>query len=65
MVFNSEKKKVTFEPGDIIRCKNAEDAAILGDMFADIQVQWEFLYRLHGQRGIWIIILAAEEAAEE
>jgi len=65
MVFNSEKKRVTFEPGDIIRCKDAEDAATLGDMFADIQVKWEFIYRLHGQRGIWIIILATEEAAEE
>lgn len=65
MVFNSEKRRVSFEPGDIIRCKNKDDAAMLGDMFADIDIKWDFLYRLHGQRGIWIIILGVEEAAEQ
>ena len=64
MLFRSKTKRVAFEPGDIIRCENAEDAATLGDIFCQREIPWEFIYELDGNRGIWIRVLS-EEAAEE
>lgn len=64
MVFNSRTDRVAFEPGDMIRCRNAEDAAALGDIFCHREINWEFVYELDGKTGIWLKVLP-EEAAEE
>lgn len=64
MLYRSQNNRVAFEPGDVIRCENAEDEATLGDIFAKRGIPWEFVYELDGQRGIWLKVLP-EEAAEE
>ena len=63
MLYKNETKRVAFEPGDTIRCKNADDAGELADIFCKKGIPFEFIYNMNGQKGIWIIVLA-EEAAE-
>ena len=63
MVFNSKTGRVAFEPGDTIRCKDADDAGTLADILSKRQIPWELLYEKKGEKGIWIEIL--EEAADE
>ena len=64
MLFNSETKRVVFEPGDSIRCKTPNDAAELADIFCDRAIPWEMFYEKDGKKGIWIAVLS-EEAAEQ
>ena len=64
MVFNSKTGRVAFEPGDTIRCRNADDAGQLADMLSDRQINWEFIYSHNGKEGIWITIQADEEAKQ-
>lgn len=63
MLFNSKTGRVALEPEDMIRCKNANDAATLADILSKRQIPWELLYEKNGEKGIWIEIL--EEAADD
>lgn len=65
MLFNSEKCRVAFEPGDTIRCKNADDAGELADIFCQREIPFEFIYNMNGKKGIWITVLPEEEADEQ
>lgn len=38
MVFNSKTGRVAFEPGDTIRCRNADDAGQLADILIDRKI---------------------------
>lgn len=64
MLYRSESNRVAFEPGDIIRCENAEDAATLADIFCKRGINWEFMYVLDGKSGIWVRVLPGEAAEE-
>lgn len=63
MVFNSKTIRVSLEPGDTIKCKDADDAGKLADILSDRKIPWELLYEKDGVKGIWIEILEDEEAA--
>ena len=65
MVFNSKTNRVSLEPGDTIKCRDAKDAAQLGDILCERHINWEFLYEKNKQKGIWIVILADEEERDE
>ena len=65
MLFNSKTKRVAFEPGDTIRCKNADDAGELADIFCQRAIPFELVYDYEGEKGIWITVLAEEEADEQ
>ena len=52
MVFNSKTNRVAFEPGDTIKCRDANDAAQLGDILCERHINWEFLYEKNKQKGI-------------
>ena len=60
MIYKSERNRVVFEPGDTIRCKNADDAGLLTEILCERQIPWEFMFEKDGQRGIWIVILEDE-----
>ena len=64
MVFNSKKTRVSLEPGDTIRCKDAADAGTLADILSDRKIPWELFYEKDGQKGIWIEILSEEAAGQ-
>lgn len=64
MLFNSKNGRVALEPGDTIRCRDAEDAGKLADILCERKINWEYKYEKDGKKGIWIEILA-EEAANE
>ena len=49
------------KPGDTIECKNRKDAIYITDQLCNLGVNWEFLYKKDGQKGIWILILPDEE----
>lgn len=57
MVFNSKTIRVSLEPGDTIKCKDADDAGKLADILSDRKIPWELLYEKDGVKGIWIEIL--------
>lgn len=63
MIFNSKTGRVALEPGDMVRCKNANDAATLADIFCDRGINWEIVYKKGEQKGIWLVVL--EEDAEQ
>lgn len=63
MIFNSKTMRARLEPGDTIRCKDADDAGTLADILSKRQIPWELLYEKKGKKGIWIEIL--EEDAEQ
>ena len=57
MVFNSKTIRVSLEPGDTIKCKDADDAGKLADILSDRKIPWKLLYEKDGVKGIWIEIL--------
>ena len=63
MLFNSKTGRVALEPGDMVRCRNANDAATLADIFCDRGINWKIVYKKGEQKGIWIEVL--EEDAEQ
>ena len=66
MVFNSENCRVAFEPGDMIRCKNTEDAVKLSNIFESRDINYVEVHdNGHGQRGIWLVVVVEDEEAAE
>lgn len=64
MVFNSKTIRVSLEPGDTIRCKNADDAGKLADVLSQRKIPWELVYEKDGVSGIWIEIIDDEESKD-
>ena len=42
--------------GDLIQCKDAEDAANVADALTKNGIAWDFVYEHAGEKGIWIEI---------
>ena len=42
--------------GDLIQCKDAEDAANVADALTKNGIEWDFVYEHDGEKGIWIEI---------
>lgn len=64
MVFNSKKNRVSLEPGDLIRCRSEWDAATLADILSERGINWDYVYKIEGEDGIWVIVLPEEETKE-
>ena len=43
--------------GDIIKCKDKEEAGKVADALITEGYKWEFIFEINGRRGIWIEIL--------
>ena len=66
MVFNSKNCRVAFEPGDMIRCKNTEDAVKLSNIFESRNISYVEIHNNgRGQRGIWLVVVIEDEEAAE
>lgn len=66
MVFNSKTGRVAFEPGDMIRCKNTEDAVKLSNIFESRNINYVEIHNNgRGERGIWLVVVIEDEEAAE
>ena len=52
--------KEFLNPGDYIRCKDAEEAAGYAEALGVDGYEWDFVYEINGKKGIWIEILGRE-----
>lgn len=42
--------------GDLIKCRDAEDATNVADALSENGIEWEFIYEHDEEKGIWIEI---------
>lgn len=48
--------QIELQTGDMIKCKDKEDAGKVADALCDLGYKWDYKFEHKGSRGIWIEI---------